>query len=51
MSYCHLTGYGINFNNGFGTQPGNKIRAEVAAATMPLEPAVAVAVVVMRQLD
>lgn len=33
MSYCHLTGYGINFNNGFGTQPGNKIRAEVAAAT------------------
>jgi len=33
MSYCHLTSYGINFNNGFGTQPGNKIRAEVAAAT------------------
>ena len=33
MSYCHLTSYGINFNNGFGTQPGNKIRTEVAAAT------------------
>lgn len=33
MSYCHLTNYGINFNNGFGTQPGDKIRAEVAAAT------------------
>lgn len=33
MSYCHLTGYGINFNNGFGTHPGDKIRAEVAAAS------------------
>ncbi|MCC6815195.1 MAG: fibronectin type III domain-containing protein [Saprospiraceae bacterium] len=32
MSYCHLTSYGINFNNGFGTQPGNKIRNEVIAA-------------------
>ncbi len=32
MSYCHLTNYGINFNNGFGPQPGDKIRAEVAAA-------------------
>ncbi len=32
MSYCHLTSYGINFNNGFGPLPGNKIRAEVAAA-------------------
>ena len=32
MSYCHITSYGINFNNGFGTQPGDKIRAEVAAA-------------------
>ena len=31
MSYCHLTSYGINFNNGFGTQPGNKIRSRVAA--------------------
>lgn len=27
MSYCHLiAGVGINFNNGFGTQPGNLIR-------------------------
>jgi Metallo-peptidase family M12/Fibronectin type III domain/Secretion system C-terminal sorting domain len=33
MSYCHLTGIGINFNNGFGTQPGNKIRVETSAAT------------------
>lgn len=29
MSYCHLTSYGINFNNGFGTLPGNKIRDRV----------------------
>jgi len=28
MSYCHLTGAGINFNNGFGPQPGNVIRNE-----------------------
>ena len=27
MSYCHLTGIGINFNNGFGTLPGNLIRS------------------------
>jgi hypothetical protein len=33
MSYCHLTNYGINFNNGFGTQPGNKIRSRVSAVT------------------
>ncbi len=33
MSYCHLTSYGINFNNGFGAQPGNKIRNRVAAVT------------------
>jgi len=26
MSYCHLTSYGINFANGFGTVPGNHIR-------------------------
>jgi hypothetical protein len=32
MSYCHLTSYGINFNNGFGPQPGDKIRSRVAAA-------------------
>lgn len=33
MSYCHLTSYGINFNNGFGTQPGNLVRSKVAAAS------------------
>jgi len=33
MSYCHLTSYGINFNNGFGSQPGNLVRAKVSAAT------------------
>lgn len=27
MSYCHMTQYGINFANGFGQQPGDKIRA------------------------
>lgn len=32
MSYCHLTSFGINFNNGFGSQPGNKVRAVVGAA-------------------
>lgn len=32
MSYCHLTGYGINFNNGFGTQPGNRIREVIGGA-------------------
>lgn len=31
MSYCHLTSNGINFNNGFGIQPGNKIRSRVSA--------------------
>ena len=30
MSYCHLVGgVGINFNNGFGPQPGDRIRSEV----------------------
>jgi hypothetical protein len=30
MSYCHLLGnIGINFNNGFGPQPGDRIRSEV----------------------
>ncbi len=29
MSYCHLTGYGINFNKGFGPSPGAKIRDKV----------------------
>lgn len=33
MSYCHLTGYGINLNNGFGSVPGNLIRSKVLAAT------------------
>lgn len=33
MSYCHLTGYGINFNNGFGTQPGNRIRQVIGSAS------------------
>jgi hypothetical protein len=33
MSYCHLTGYGINFNNGFGPVPGTRIRDKVLAAT------------------
>lgn len=28
MSYCHLNSVGINFNTGFGTQPGNLIRAK-----------------------
>ncbi len=32
MSYCHLTGYGINFNNGFGAQPGDAIRNTISAA-------------------
>jgi hypothetical protein len=29
MSYCHLTGAGINFNNGFGYWPGMLIRDKV----------------------
>jgi hypothetical protein len=33
MSYCHLTSTGINFNNGFGTQPGNLIRSRVTNAS------------------
>lgn len=33
MSYCHLTTYGINFSNGFGPLPGDKIRSEVSGAT------------------
>ncbi len=28
-SYCHLTSYGINFNNGFGAQPGNVLRSRI----------------------
>ena len=30
MSYCHLQSVGINFNEGFGPQPGNVIRNNVA---------------------
>ncbi|MEY4904529.1 MAG: hypothetical protein RLZZ292_2344 [Bacteroidota bacterium] len=33
MSYCHITNYGINFSNGFGTQPGTLIRNRAAAAS------------------
>lgn len=33
MSYCHITTAGINFNHGFGTQPGNVIRNKIANAT------------------
>jgi hypothetical protein len=33
MSYCHVTTAGINFQNGFGTQPGNLMRSRVAAAS------------------
>jgi hypothetical protein len=33
MSYCHLTGTGINFNNGFGLYPGNLIRSRVQNAS------------------
>jgi len=29
MSYCHLTGVGINFTKGFGPEPGNLIRSNV----------------------
>lgn len=32
MSYCHLTNVGINFSNGFGTQPGNIMRSRVSTA-------------------
>ncbi len=40
MSYCHFT-TGINFNEGFGPQPGNVIRNSVANAncTAPCGPA------------
>lgn len=31
MSYCHLQSVGINFNLGFGPQPGNVIRSRVNA--------------------
>ncbi len=33
MSYCHLGSNGINFNHGFGTHPGNRIRDKVLTGT------------------
>jgi Metallo-peptidase family M12/Reprolysin family propeptide len=33
MSYCHLTGYGINLANGFGPLPGARIRSRVRTST------------------
>ena len=40
MSYCNQTGVGINFNLGFGPQPGNVIRNSVvnASCTSPCGP-------------
>ncbi len=32
MSYCHTQSVGINFNNGFGPQPGDVVRNNVANA-------------------
>ncbi len=32
MSYCHLNGVGINFSFGFGEQPGELMRNQVASA-------------------
>ena len=43
MSYCHLlSGVGINFNNGFGPQPGDLIRSRVynSACMSPCGPPV-----------
>ncbi|MBK8442373.1 MAG: PKD domain-containing protein [Sphingobacteriales bacterium] len=33
MSYCHLTSYGINLNNGFGVLPGTLMRDRVCAVS------------------
>lgn len=33
MSYCHLTSAGINFNNGFGPQPGDLIEEKYLYAS------------------
>ena len=33
MSYCHVGGNGIDFNLGFGSEPGNVIRSGAAAAS------------------
>ena len=35
MSYCHTTGYGINFNKGFGQQPGDLIRTRLLNSCLP----------------
>lgn len=32
MSYCHISGYGINFSKGFGAKPGDLIRNRVQNA-------------------
>ena len=32
MSYCHITSFGVNFNLGFGDQPGDVMRSNVANA-------------------
>ncbi len=32
MSYCHVGGNGIDFNLGFGSEPGNLIRSRASAA-------------------
>ncbi len=33
MSYCHLVSVGVNFNLGFGPQPGDLVRSKVNSAT------------------
>ncbi|MBP6811284.1 MAG: fibronectin type III domain-containing protein, partial [Saprospiraceae bacterium] len=33
MSYCHLTGHGINFTKGFGPTPGARIRDKVLSSS------------------
>lgn len=33
MSYCHLTGYGINLANGFGPLPGERVRSRIRNST------------------
>ncbi|KAK6021998.1 PKD domain protein, partial [Ostertagia ostertagi] len=33
MSYCHLTSTQINFNNGFGQQPGDRIRQVIGSSS------------------
>lgn len=38
MSYCHLTGYGINFANGFGPLPGERIRSRVRSNSPCINP-------------